>query len=51
MLYSVKCSYYIHALSSSHFGKLQIILKILGWSVKNQFRMTFDALANNIFPV
>ena len=32
-------------------GKLQIILKISSWSVKNQFLMIFDALANNIFPV
>ena len=51
MLYSFKCSYFIHALSCAHFGKLQIILKISGSSVKNQFVLIFEALANNIFPV
>ena len=49
--YSVKGSYYIHALSCVHFGKLQTITKISCWSVKNQFLMIFDALANYIFPV
>ena len=41
----------MHAPSCAHFDKLEIILKISGWSVKNQFAMIFDALANNIFPV
>ena len=50
MLESVKSSYYIHAFSYAHFGKLQMIIKISGWSVKNQFALIFNALANNIFP-
>ena len=49
--YSTMCLYYIHAFSCTHFGKLQIILKTSGCSVKNQFFMVFDAIANNIFPV
>ena len=49
--YSIKCSYYIHALSFAHFGKLEIVLKISGSGAKNQFLMIFDTLSNNIFPV
>ena len=48
-IYSLKCSYYAHALSCAHFGKLQIIYKKSGWRVKNQVLMIFDALVN-IFP-
>ena len=50
ILRSIKCSYYVHAFSCGYFGKLQIILKISGRSVKSQFLMIFDALAN-IAPV
>ena len=32
-------------------NSLEIVLKISGLGVKNQFLMIFDALANNIFPV
>ena len=48
-IYSLKCSYYAHALSCAHFGKLQIIYKKSGWRVKNKVLMIFDALVN-IFP-
>ena len=27
-IYSVKCSYYTHALSCAHFGKLQIVIRL-----------------------
>ena len=49
--YITSSALYIQALSCAHVGKLQISLKISAWSVKNQFDIIFDALANNIYPV
>ena len=51
-LYYIASSAHIHALScDAHFRKLQIIQRISDSSVKNQFLIIFDALANKIFPV
>ena len=50
-LYYIASSAHVHALSCAHFRKLQIIQRISDSSVKNQFLIIFDALANKIFPV
>ena len=50
-LYYIVSSVHTHALSCAHFRKLQIIQRISDSSVKNEFLIIFDALANKIFPV
>ena len=50
--YIALSAYCIHALSWAHFGKLQMVEVLRNsWSVKNQFVIVFDPLANNIFRV
>ena len=50
-LYYIVSSVHTHALSCAHIRKLQIIQRISDSSVKNEFLIIFDALANKIFPV